>query len=162
MFRRSLFMLSSAGPEPIAELWQGTRTILPRKKQVPLPTYSPRDVVTKCLDALQVNDDPQLDHGCCVLLEFRSPAGALATAGSDPIAFRQILSQTNRGCLIDHSYSTYIGSMEGEDSAGMTAQQRVEVRHEGELSAEGPTTQQFEFQLSKWGDLWLIDDILPL
>jgi hypothetical protein len=92
-------------------------------------------------------------------MEFRSPSGTLATAGQDPIAFRRFLSETNRERLIDHSHSSLTGSTETD---GMTARQRVEVRHNGEMSAGGPTTKHFEFQLSKWGDLWLVDDIQPL
>lgn len=55
--------------------WKGTTDSLKRRKQIPLPEYDPRKVVQICLDALQVNDEPQLDHGCCVLLSFKSPNG---------------------------------------------------------------------------------------
>ena len=40
--------------------WRGTRDILKRRGQVPLPSYTPQDVCKICLKALQNNDDPQL------------------------------------------------------------------------------------------------------
>ena len=43
--------------------WKGTRDVLPRRKQIPSPDYSPQDVCRIVLSALQNNDDPQLDHG---------------------------------------------------------------------------------------------------
>jgi len=55
-----------------ARKWQGTRDILARRKQVKSSSLQPRDVVTLVLNALQSNDDPQLDHGACVCLEFAS------------------------------------------------------------------------------------------
>ena len=50
--------------------WKGSKEIVIRKKQIPSLNFSPKEVVQICLDALQLNDDPQLDHGCCVLLAF--------------------------------------------------------------------------------------------
>lgn len=54
---------------------KGRKDILGRKKQLPKSNYTPQQVVQIILDALQINDDPQLDHGCCVLLAFTSPTG---------------------------------------------------------------------------------------
>jgi len=48
--------------------WSGSRSILVRKGQIPSSKYSPRDVVSICLAALQNNDDPQLDHGAAVVM----------------------------------------------------------------------------------------------
>jgi len=61
--------------------WRGTRDILRRRGQVPTNDYEPADVCRIVLRALQSNDDPQLDHGACVALEFKSPKGLLASAG---------------------------------------------------------------------------------
>ena len=57
-----------AGPE--GKKWKGTREVLPRRKQIPSPDYSPQDVCRILLSALQNNDDPQLDHGV-----YYSPVG---------------------------------------------------------------------------------------
>jgi hypothetical protein len=59
-------MLSLAGPD--GKPWKGVRDMLPRKGQIPLPSYGPKDVCKIILAALQNNDDPQLDHGACVAL----------------------------------------------------------------------------------------------
>lgn len=64
---------------------KGRTDILKRKKQVPLPEYSPQVAVRTVLDALQINDDPQLDHGCCVLLAFKSPSGTTTDSTLDAV-----------------------------------------------------------------------------
>jgi hypothetical protein len=67
--------------------WKGTTDTLKRRKQVPDAGYTPQQVVEKCLAALEINDEPQLDHGCCVLLSFKSPTGPLAEGGLDPAEY---------------------------------------------------------------------------
>lgn len=64
--------------------WGGDLAILRRKKQVPTEAYGPKDVIRICLLALQSNDDPQLDHGAAVVMQFKSPNGLLSQGGLDP------------------------------------------------------------------------------
>jgi hypothetical protein len=94
--------------------WKGNRGILKRKFQVPSQEYAPQQVVLKVLDALQVCDDPQLDHGSCVLLEFRSPQGPLSQGKLDPAEYGRFLRNTEYGyvtCIYTynhrHNYTPY-------------------------------------------------------
>ena len=88
--------------------WRGTRDILKRKGQVPRPEYSPQDVCRIVLDSLSTNDDPQLDHGACVTLEFKSPVGALADANLSPSTFGEFLRREYSN-LVDFKEAKLLG-----------------------------------------------------
>ena len=137
--------------------WKGRRDILKRRRQVPDPSYSPQQVVSKCLEALQVNDDPQLDHGCCVLLEFKSPEGPLAEGKLDPAEYARFLRTTKYAPLLDHSQSELLGDPQQlQDS--LSVKQRVKVKA---WAAENALeTAYFDFYLSRLDETWLIDVVL--
>lgn len=97
-----------AGPE--GKKWKGTRDILPRRQQVPLPEYSPAEVCRTILAALQDNDLPQLDNGAAVVLEFKSPTGLLAEGSLDPAAYGRFLRGTDEySSLIDFKSAEMVG-----------------------------------------------------
>lgn len=139
------------------EPWRGSRDVLKRKKQWPLSEYSPQQVVRKVLDALQINDDPQLDHGCCVLLEFKAPGGVLAQSGLDPAGYGRFLRSTEYGLLLDYNDAELIGEpTQGKDSLSLI--QRVLVKG---WTLEGKREERtFDFFLCFANDMWLIDVIL--
>lgn len=147
--------------------WKGSRRSLARRKQVPLPEYTPQQVVRKCLDALQLNDEPQLDHGCCVLLEFKSPQGLLAESGLDPAGYGRFLRNSDYSILLDHNESELVGKpspsaapAEGqqEGKAVERVVQRVRVRGWSVYGKRAET--DFDFHLSKIDDCWLLDVIV--
>jgi hypothetical protein len=140
--------------EESSAAWKGSTEILKRKKQVPLSEYSPQTVVTKCLEALQCNDDPQLDHGCCVLLSFKSPTGLLSQGGLDPAGYGRFLRSTNYDILIDNSKFDLIGEP-------VTLQDSLSIRQRVQVTAWGNAlTRLFDFYLSKFNDMWLVDVVL--
>ena len=126
-----------------------------RKGQVPRPEYSPQDVCRIVLDSLSTNDDPQLDHGACVTLEFKSPVGALADANLSPSTFGEFLRREYSN-LVDFKEAKLLGGASELGSSSISLKQDVRV------FPFGPDAQpeDFSFYLSYVGDLWLIDVIL--
>ena len=152
------FMAGSEG-----KAWNGDRAILKRKKQVPDSSYSPLDVIRIILRALQSNDDPQLDHGALVTLEFKSPKGVLATTGLDPAGYGRYLRGSEYSKLIDFKSYDLIGDPEVLQGNEGTIKQRVEISGwiYGTLAERNTeTTSTFDFFLSKVGAYWLVDAIL--
>jgi hypothetical protein len=101
------------------KVWKGTRDILRRRQQVPLPEYSPAEVCRTILAALQDNDLPQLDNGAAVVLEFKSPTGLLAEGNLDPAAYGRFLRGTDEySSLIDFKSAELVGETQkvGGDS----------------------------------------------
>ena len=137
-----------------------SRDILKRKKQVPDPAYAPKDVVRTCLSALQNNDDPQLDHGACVVLEFRSPAGPLSEGGLDPSEYGRFLRSTHPyNALLDFKSAEAIGDPESISGNEFTIRQGVKLKSFEDYTGTSKET-LFDFYLSKHNDTWLLDVIL--
>ncbi|KAJ1436819.1 hypothetical protein B484DRAFT_445470 [Ochromonadaceae sp. CCMP2298] len=170
--RRTALYSDSGGARPVTEdetnlknfiqgttPWKGTRDILKRKKQVPSDQYVPQEVVQKVLDALQICDDPQLDHGPCVLLEFKSPKGPLATSNLDPAVYGRFLRSTEYGLLIDHTMANLMGEPE-ELQDSLSVKQKVRVSGYGDSGMGALKTLDFDFYLSLVDSCWLIDVVL--
>lgn len=123
--------------------------------QYPSAELSPLDVIKKCLQALQNNDEPQLDHGACVLLEFKSPIGPLAEGGLDPAGYGHFLRTTSPyDRLIDFRKVDFIGKpVELRDS--LSLKQTVKVTGWNEEVGH-----DFDFYLSNIDGNWLVDVIL--
>ena len=144
------------GPE--GKPWKGTRIALPRKGQVPLPEYSAQDVVRICLSALQNNDDPQLDHGACVSLEFKSPMGPLSDGGLDPAAYGRFIRGTEYSSLIDFKSYELVGEVE-QLSDSLSVRQKVRITDwQSSINCKGIT--YYDFYLTQVGGCWLLDIIL--
>jgi len=142
------------GPEN--KKWNGIRDMLPRKGQIPLEKYTPRDVVTICLTALQNNDDPQLDHGACVVLEFKSSNGPLNDPNLDPAKYGQFLRSTEYAALLDFKSVEFIGDpIETVDS--LSVKQSVNIIG---WNSKLEKNKIFDFYLSRIDNKWLIDVIL--
>lgn len=123
--------------------------MLQRRGEVPDSKYSPIDVIRVVLKALQTNDYPQLDHGACVVLEFRSPNGPLAVF-SNPAELGAYLRKSFDK-LVDFKEARLVGELQ---STGDSVQQSVEVQ-----SWESPT-EFYTFYLTKTDNTWLVDAIL--
>lgn len=136
--------------------WKGTKDILGRKGQIPSSRYGALDVVKICLSALQINDDPQLDHGCCVVQAFQSPKGEIAQLEMDPAAFGRVLRRKCKN-LVDHTTVELISGPEFPRSDGLKAEVRIKTKG----CAPNEAAEDYTFSLSKWGDLWLVDSIEP-
>lgn len=142
------------GPEK--KKWKGVKDMLVRKGQIPDEKYTPKDVVKIILTALQDNDSPQLDHGACVALEFRSATGPLNDPNLDPAGYGQFLRSTEYNSLIDFKSVKFIGEpIELADS--LSVKQSVEVVG---WQSKGQQSQIFDFYLSRSDNKWLIDVIL--
>lgn len=138
--------------------WRGTRTILKRKKQIPDATYSPQKVVRICMDALGVNDDPQLDHGCCVLLEFKTPDGPLAKNNFDPASYARFIRSSEYSILIDYGSYELLGDPKPIRN-GKSMMQKVSVV--GFRDGSNPVARRnFDFYLTQIDDKWLIDVVV--
>ena len=132
------------------------------------------------LDALQINDDPQLDHGCCVLLAFKSPSGItldstldavilylnvnrlsgpLGESNLDPSGYGRFLRSSAYGLLIDHNRSEFIGEPE-QLSDSLSVRQRVRVSGWSDGPTDSCKQVVFDFYLSNVEGTWLIDVIL--
>ena len=138
--------------------WKGSKIGLARRGQLPLPEYSAQDVIRICLAALQNNDDPQLDHGSCVTLEFKSPNGALAEGNLDPAAYGRFIRGSDYVSLIDFKNSELVGELEPlSDSLSVRQQVRITdwVNTPG---SRGVTN--FDFYLTQVRGSWLVDIIL--
>lgn len=147
------------GPE--GKPWKGSRSMLIRRKQIPDISYGPVDVVKICLDALQNNDDPQLDHGACVVLEFKSPTGLLAQEGLDPAAYGRFLRSTEYKSLIDFKLYRVEGQpIELMDSLSVKLPVKIVAWKDLSGNNEKNAETSFEFYLTKTKDLWLVDVIL--
>lgn len=145
-----------SGPE--GKPWGGTRIALSRKGQVPLPEYSAQDVVRICLAALQNNDDPQLDHGACVSLEFKSPTGPLAEGGLDPAAYGRFIRGSDYSSLIDFKTYELAGELE-QLSDSLSVRQGVRIIDwQSSINSKGTTN--YDFYLTQVRGCWLLDIIL--
>lgn len=143
--------------------WSGRWDILKRRSQIPSPEFGPREVVAKCLKALKTNDDPQLDHGSCVVLSFASPQGALKSSGLDPAQHGKFLRDTQPS-LIDFSRAELVGDVVEEVQNGQhtgQVRQRVAVFGWGEQGGKSGGT-IFDFYLSNVGGCWLLDHVLAV
>lgn len=138
--------------------WKGTRIALARRGQIPLPEYSAQDVVRICLAALQNNDDPQLDHGACVSLEFKSPMGPLAEGNLDPAAYGRFIRGSNYVSLIDFKTSELVGELEPL-SDSLSVRQHVRIT-DWQSSPDSRGVSNFDFYLSQVRGSWLLDIIL--
>jgi hypothetical protein len=107
------------------------------------------------LSALQNNDEPQLDHGACVVLEFKSPGGVLDSCGLDPGKYGSFL-RSEYGTILDFRTAEFLGEAEdGGDS--LSKRQRIQVLPFGDGKHS-----TFDFYLSKHEDLWLVDVIVAV
>ena len=139
--------------------WKGSTESLKRRRQVPSSEYDPQTVVSKCLQALQANDDPQLDHGCCVLLAFKSPHGTLAQGGLDPAGLGRFLRSTNYELLLDNADFDFLGDPFPSPENSLSVRQTVQIK--GWDSRGGAAERRnFDFYLTKYNDLWLVDIVL--
>eukprot|EP01038_Epipyxis_sp_PR26KG_P008598 gene8598-11618_t len=139
--------------------WKGTRSILGRKKQIPSQDYDAQQVIRICLDALVINDDPQLDHGCCVLLSFMSPIGPLAESGLDPAGYGRFLRSTDYGVLLDHKKAEFVGPPEWLTPDQTKMKQKIRIESFNITNGKASQT-IFSFYLSKIDFFWLVDVIL--
>ncbi len=147
------FMQGAGGKK----IWKGTRDILTRRKQVPSSEYNAIDVVKICVEALKCNDDPQLDHGACVVLEFKSPNGPLSDQSLDPAAYGYFLRSSEYQALLDFKdYEIFGDSIPIRDS--LSIKQPVKII--GWTTGSNPGEKIFDFYLTKVNDKWLIDVIL--
>ena len=137
--------------------WRGTYDILGRRGQVPSAQYSAKEVVDIVVTALGCNDDPQLDHGACTALSFRSPGGPLADASLDPASYGQFLRSNEYSALLDYKSYELVGDpVELKDSLSVKQQVRVN----GWVTSSAPGARLFDFYLTKVADKWLLDVIL--
>ena len=141
-----------------AKPWKGTRIALVRKGQVPLPEYSAQDVIRICVSALQNNDDPQLDHGACVTLEFKSPTGPLAEGGLDPAGYGRFLRGTEYSSLIDFKSYELVGELE-QLSDSLSVRQQIKIT-DWQSSPNNKGVTNFDFYLTQVRSCWLLDIIL--
>jgi hypothetical protein len=141
--------------------WSGNRSILKRKKQIPDAKYSPQEVVKICLDALVVNDDPQLDHGCLVVLEFKSPSGPLAEGKLDPREYGQFLRSSEYNLLLEYETAELVGEPKSFKD-GLSVIQKVLITGWQDLdeSSKPKDKKYYNFYLSKIDGKWLVDVIL--
>lgn len=154
------FLEFMRGPEK--KQWKGERGILKRRNQVPDTSYTVKDVVGICMRALQNNDDPQLDHGACVVLEFRSPAGPLNDHGLNPASFGYFLRSTEGyDSLLDYASFKFEGEpLQLQDSLSMKQRVRVTGWKTGEKEKSGDRL--YDFYLSNVEETWLVDVILKV
>ena len=145
-----------AGPE--GKKWKGTREVLPRRKQIPSPDYTPQDVCRIVLSALQNNDDPQLDHGACVVLEFKSPTGPLAEGGLDPAGYGRFIRDSDYNALIDFKSADMIGEPVSLGDS-LSVRQSVKIT-DWQSSDTSRGDKVFDFYLTNCSGQWLIDVIL--
>lgn len=137
--------------------WKGTYDILGRRGQVPKTEYSIKDVVNIVVTALGCNDDPQLDHGACTALSFRSPGGPLADASLDPASYGSFLRSNEYCALLDYkSYELAGDPIELKDS--LSVKQQVNIN--GWVTGNSPGAKIFDVYLTKVSDQWLLDVIL--
>eukprot|EP01041_Mallomonas_annulata_P002696 gene2696-5308_t len=135
--------------------WNGTKDILVRRGQVPSADYGPKDVIRVCLAALQNNDEPQLDHGACVVLAFKSPNGILAQDSLDPAEYGRFLRSTEYSALVDFASAELIEDLQMTND-NQSARQAVKIN--GWKNVQGISSESmFDFFLSRTGDNWLID-----
>lgn len=131
--------------------WRGTKSMLERRGEIPDPKYSPIDVIRVVLKALQTNDYPQLDHGACVVLEFKSSTGPLAIF-SNPAELGAYLRK-NYENLVDFKEAKLVGDLQIVSST--LQQQSVEV-----VLWETASTEYYTFYLTLENDTWLVSAIL--
>jgi hypothetical protein len=138
-------------------VWKGSKTSLARKGQVPNPNYTPKDVIQVCLEALKSNDDPQLDHGACVVLEFRSPSGPLSIL-KDPKEYGDFLrNQKDYEILVDFKQGRLVGTAV---EMGQPNSIRQTVQLIGWGDQINSSRHFFDFYLSKIDGNWLLDGIV--
>jgi len=149
-----------AGPNN--KRWKGTRDIMPRRNQVPKPEYSVHDVVRTCMAALQNNDDPQLDHGAAVVLEFKSPTGPLADGDLDAAAYGRFLRSDEYASLIDFKTCSIMGDpvpVGATNNSGVSVRQTVKVV-DWQSSSTNKGERFFDFYLTQHQGCWLVDVVL--
>ena len=156
-----------------AKEWKGSKSMLKRRGELPDPNYKPLDVLRVCLKALESNDYPQLDHGACVVLEFRAPNSPLAVF-SNPAHFGSYLRNSEYKSILDFKDAKPIGTpiiLKEELSQPTSIKQYVEITtfpdynsiknvFPADSNGRIPDNKvNFTFFMSFHEDLWLIDAI---
>ena len=135
-----------------AKKWRGSTETLKRRGQIPDKKYTPSDVCRIILSALQSNDDPQLDHGACVVLEFATPNGPLSNSGLDPGEYGHFLREEYSE-IIDFKEAVFLGEPE-EMGDSLQVKQNVKVVQFGDSFAI------YGIYLSLYNNKWHVDVIL--
>ena len=145
-----------------SKTWRGTKTMLERRGETPSPNHNAIDVIRILLKALKSNDYPQLDHGACVLLEFKSPTGPLAVF-SNPAELGSYFRK-NYPNLVDFKEAKLSGNLidikPTGTSEGVTIEsvkQLVEIYTYDDIKGEN-----YDLFLSKIDGLWLVDAIVKV
>lgn len=81
--------------------------VLKRRKDIPSPEYSPQQVCSKVMTALQLNDDPMLEYGAAVVIRFASSTNV---AGSlTPEKYGEYIRGGELEVLVDNSQYKFDG-----------------------------------------------------
>ena len=139
--------------------WTGDKNIVKRKLQYPREDYAGHEVLRIILNALKNNDDPQLDHGALVVLEFA--CGKLQDSKLNPSELGSVI----RGKweeLIDHKKAEFKDAV--EDATGTKVKQTVDIYAWESLSltASSKAITSFDFFLELSGGCWRLDDIVKV
>ena len=131
--------------------------MLPRRGELPSSDYSASDVAKICLKALQSNDYPQLDHGACVVLEFKSPGGPISVF-TNPAELGSYFRKVNPH-LVDFKSVQFIDEpVKVVSNVPMVECVQIRV---GIVPWDLPT-EIYSFYLSKIDKTWLIDAIAKI
>ena len=157
-----------------AKEWKGSKSMLKRRGEMPDPTYKPIDVLRVCLKALESNDYPQLDHGACVVLEFKAPNSPLAVF-LNPAHFGSYLRNSEYKSILDFKNAKPSGNLiilKEEQGQPISIKQDVEITtfpDYNSIKSVFPADSNaaripdhkviFSFFMSLHDDLWLIDAI---
>jgi hypothetical protein len=97
-------------------------------------------------------------HGACVALEFKSPAGPLAEGGLDPAAYGRFIRDSDYASLIDFKTSELVGELETLTDS-LSVRQHVKIT-DWQSSDNSKGVTNYDFYLTSVMGIWLLDIVL--
>ena len=141
--------------------WTGDASILKRRNQLPSTEYNAGEALRVVLNALQSNDDPQLDHGALVLIKFSCGRMANVAKEMSPSTLGKMIREKFPE-LIDYRRANFKDAI--VDATESKVCQNVEITSWSALTLPADTAENasYDFFLEKesGSDCWKIDAIV--
>ncbi|CEM30979.1 unnamed protein product [Vitrella brassicaformis CCMP3155] len=147
-------------PEKHPEQWFGQWVVLERRGDLPQPGEDARVVIEKVLDALQTNDDPQLDHGAAVTIKHASRDNIISNF--NPAQYGSYLRNSEYRVLLNRDTFEFVGPPQYDSNKEHCVQRVVLEGHHPNFQSWSDREffrKEVDFRLSLHRGCWMIDGV---